>query len=225
MNWQDVVIGPVKSMITRILNFIPTLIGALLILLVGWFVAKALEWVVNKALKAVKVDNLSETTGIADILEKGEIKKSLSELIGAIVYWLVMLTVLVTAVNALGLTTAAELLDKLVLYIPNVLGAIFILVLGIFFSSFIGTLIKTAATNARLTQSNALAQTSRVVVIIFAVIIALSQLNIKTAVLDLTISIVLASLGIGFAIAFGLGCKDIVGKYVEDLVGKFKSKK
>lgn len=225
MNWQDVVIGPVKSMITRILNFIPTLIGALLILLVGWFVAKALEWAVNKALKALKVDNLSETTGIADILEKGEIKKSLSEIIGAIVYWLVMLTVLVTAVNALGLTTAAELLDKVVLYIPNVIGAIFILVLGIFFASFIGTLVKTAAVNARLTQSNALAQTSRVVVTIFAVIIALAQLNIKTAVLDLTISIVLASLGIGFAIALGLGCKDIVGRFAEDLVGKFKSKK
>jgi len=135
-----------------------------------------------------------------------------------------MLMVFMTSLNALGMTVAASLLDKVIMYIPNVIAAMFILTLGIFFSSMIGTVVRTASSNAGITQAKFLGQLTQVVIMIFAIMITLEQLNIASSVLNLAINIVLASIGLAFALAVGLGSKDIAGKLVGDLVNKVKGK-
>ena len=224
MGWQTVILEPTKAMLTRASIFIPILVGVLLILVIGWLIAKVLQQLVTRGLKAIQLDNISEKGGLADILAKGEIRYTLSELIGVVVYWLTMLTVLITAINAIGLTVAAELLDKIVLYVPNVVAGIFILVIGMFLATFVAGLVRTTAANAGVGQAKGLAQITQVVIIVFAIIIALDQF-IRTEVLKSSLSIILASLGLGLALSFGLGCKEIAGRFVSDLIDKARGKK
>ena len=224
MDWNAVVMEPVKEMLVRIAGFLPVLLGVLVILIVGWIIAGMLKNVVIKVLKLIQLDTASEKAGLGDVLRRGGIKQTLSELIGMLIYWLVMLMVFMTALNALGMTVAASLLDKVILYIPNVIAAVFIMALGIFFSSMVGTIVRTASSNAGITQAKFLGQLTQTIIMIFTAIITLEQLNIASSVLTFAINIILASLGLGMAIAIGLGSKDIAGKMVQDFVNRVKGK-
>ncbi|MDP8230332.1 MAG: hypothetical protein P9L93_04425 [Candidatus Gorgyraea atricola] len=224
MNWNAVVMEPVTHMLARVAGFLPTFIGVLVILIAGWIIAGALKNVVVKVLKLIQLDTASEKSGLGDILRRGGIRQTVSELIGVLIYWLIMLMVFMTALNALGMTVAAALLDKVILYIPNVIAAMFILSLGIFFSSMVGTIVRTASSNAGITQAKFLGQLTQTVIMIFAAIITLEQLNIASSVLNLTINIILASMGLALAIAVGLGSKDMAGKMMQELVNKMKGK-
>lgn len=224
MDWNAVVMEPVKEMLVRIAGFLPVLLGVLVILIVGWIVAGILRNVVIKVLKLIQLDTASEKAGLGDVLRRGGIRQTLSELIGMLIYWLVMLMVFMTALNALGMTVAASLLDKVIFYIPNVIAAVFIMALGIFFSSMVGTIVRTASSNAGITQAKFLGQFTQTIIMIFTAIITLEQLNIASSVLTFAINIILASLGLGMAIAIGLGSKDIAGKMVQDFVNKVKGK-
>ena len=224
MDWSNVVMEPVTAMLARVAGFLPILIGVLVILIAGWIIAGLLKNFVVKVLKLIQLDTASEKSGLGDVLRRGGIRQTLSELIGVLIYWLVMLLVFMTALNALGMTVAASLLDKVILYIPNVIAAVFILALGIFFSSMLGTIVRTASSNAGITQAKFLGQLTQVVIMIFASMITLEQLNIASSVLNLAINIVLASMGLALAIAFGLGSKDAAGKLMDDFIGKLKGK-
>ena len=224
MDWNAVVMEPVKAMLVRIAGFLPVLLGVLVILIVGWIVAGMLKNIVIKVLKLIQLDTASEKAGLGDVLRRGGIRQTLSELIGVLIYWLVMLMVFMTALNALGMTVAASLLDKVIFYIPNVIAAVFIMALGIFFSSMVGTIVRTAASNAGITQAKFLGQFTQTIIMIFTAIITLEQLNIASSVLTFAINIILASLGLGMAIAIGFGSKDIAGKMVQDFVNRIKGK-
>ena len=224
MDWSAVVMEPVKEILARVAGFLPTLIGVLIILIVGWIIAGMLKSIVVKVLKLIQLDTASEKSGLGDVLRRGGIRHTISELVGMLIYWLVMLLVFMTALNALGMTVAASLLDKVIFYIPNVIAAIFILALGIFFSSMVGTIVRTASSNAGISQAKFLGQLTQIVIMIFAVVITLEQLNIASSILNLAINIILASMGLALAIAVGLGSKDIAGKMMQDLVTKLKGK-
>jgi len=217
-----IVADPMKAMLIKIWSYIPTIVGAIVILVIGWIVAKFVEAIVVRALKAARLDVVSDKAGIANMLAQGDIKWTLSELIGVIIYWIVMLSVLASALSALNLTVAGDLLSKLVAYIPNIVIAIFVLVLGSFLASFVAGVVRTTASNAGLGNAKLLAKLTQSVLIIFAVIIAIEQLNIATAFIAFTVNIILAAMGLGFALAFGLGCKDIAAKAMQDILNKIK---
>ncbi len=219
-NLNVVVLEPIKVMAIKIWSYIPAIFGAIVILVVGWVLAKLIETIVNKILKAVRLDSLSEKTGIANVLAQGDIKLTLSDLIGGIVYWLVILVAVATTLDALNLKMASDLISRLVEYIPNILSAIFILILGSFLANFIATIIRTAGANAGLKTGKLMSQIAHVILMVFTVIIAIEQLKVATALLVLSINIILISIGMGIALAFGLGCKDIAGKFMQDVINK-----
>jgi hypothetical protein len=128
----------------------------------------------------------------------------------------------VVALNVAGLTVAADLLQRITLFIPNIISAIFVLIAGMFIAVIVRGIVKTVANNAGISRANLLSKLAEVVIMIFAVAIALEQVQIGARVVELTISIVLASFGLGFALAFGLGCKDIVAKGVSEFIEKVK---
>ncbi len=224
MDWTFVIMESVREMLTRVGVFIPKLIGLLLILIIGWLVAKFIEAFIVRSLKLVRLDTLAEKSGTSNFLAKGGIKYTLSELIGVLVYWLVVLMVFITALNAMQWTVAAEVLNVIVGYIPNIIISVFILVLGMFVSTLLSTVIRTAASNAGITQSRLLGQITQIVVIVFASVMALQQLKIETGIILNVINIVLAATGLALGLAFGLGCKDAAGKFVEESISKMKKK-
>lgn len=219
-NLNVVVMEPIKVMAIKIWSYIPAIVGAVIIVVVGWLIAKVIEALVSRVLKAVHLDTASDKVGISKILAEGDIKLSPSDLIGAMAYWVIMLIAVSTMLDALNLKVASALVSRLVSYVPNIIAAIFILILGSFLANLVAAIIRTAAANAGLKNAKLLSQIAQVVLMVFTVIIAIEQLKIATALLILTVNIVLISIGIGLALAFGLGCKDIAGKFVQDVVNK-----
>jgi hypothetical protein len=224
-NWQVVLLEPAKIILSQISQFLVNVLLVVIILIIGWIIAKIIKTLVTKLLRAIKLDQLSDRIDLDSILAKGGLSYSLSELIGVICYWLALLITFVVAVNAIGLTVAADLLNRIVLYVPNIIAAVFILILGMFVATLLSNIVKTAANNAGVSQAKLLGKAVEVVVIIFAVAISLEQLGIAAKVIELTISIILASLGLSVALAFGLGCRDLAAKFISDLIENLKSKK
>ena len=223
-SWQVVLLEPARTVLAQISQFMVNALLVIIILLIGWLLSKVIRSVVSKTLKTAKLNELSSRIELDKLLSKGGITYSLSDLIGVICYWLGLLVTFMVAVNSVGLTIAADLLNKVVLYIPNVIAALFILILGMFVSTLLKNIVQTAASNAGLNQGKLLAQVVETIVIAFAVFVGLEQLQIGIRITELTISIVLGSLGLGLALAFGLGCKDIAGKFVAEQAEKLKKK-
>ncbi len=222
MSWMmTAALESVKAMLMRIAESAPRLFGAILILVIGWLIARAVKWALIKALKTVPFDEFSRKLHIADFLQKGEVRYQLSELIGVTAYWLILLAFLLAALDALGMTVAAQLLEKVLDYVPQVLAGVIVLILGLFFSAVLGGIVQTAAANAGIGQARALSQIARVAVIIFAVAVALEKF-FSSMIIQTTFTIVLTAVGLAFALAFGLGCKEIAGRAVADFLDEIR---
>lgn len=223
-SWQIVLLEPARTVLSQIGQFVINILLVLIILIIGWLIAKIIRTIVTKALRAIKLDELSDRIELEALLEKGGISYSLSELIGIICYWLALLVTFMVAINSIGLTIAADLLNKVVLYIPNVIAAIFILILGMFAATILKNIVLTAANNAGISQGKLLGKIVEVVIALFVIFIALEQLNIGIRITEMTLGIALGTIGLGLALAFGLGCKDIAGKFMDDFLDKLKKK-
>lgn len=221
--WKTLVVEPARGVAQQAWLFFSALASVIVILAIGWIIAKIIRNFVTKSLKVL--DKGAEKTGIDDILAKGGIKYSLSELIGVIFYWLVMLATLSVAINTVGLTMAVDLLNKIILYIPNVIAAIIVLVLGGFAARLLSNVIQATTANVGLEQSKLLGRIVEIAVIAFVVVVALEQLKIGQFVIGPATLIILASVGLGLALAFGLGGKDAAKVVLDDVVRKMKSKK
>jgi len=224
-SWQVVLLEPARTVLSQIGKFLTDALLVIVILIIGWIISRVIKAVVIKGLRTVKLDDLSDSIGLDSLLEKGGITYSTSELIGVICYWLSILVSFMVAINAVGLYIAADLLNKVVLYVPNVIAAIFILILGMFVATVLRNIVLTAANNAGLSQTKLLSKVVETIVIAFSIFVALEQLHIGIRITELTLSIMLGAVGLGLALAFGLGCRDIAGKFVGELIEKMKSKK
>lgn len=223
---EEIFLVPVKTMLSQAGVFVSAFCAVVLVLAVGWIIAKIVKNVVMRILDVLQLEATAERVGVDRILARGGIKYSITELIGVLSYWLVMLISFVIAISLVNLNNqAAGLLDSIVLYIPKVISVIFILILGMFFASFVNSAIRTAASTAGVEQAGLFGKVAQAVIIVFAVVISLKQLQIDIQSIDNALTIVLGSIGLAFALAFGLGCKDIAARYTQDYIDKLKSKK
>jgi hypothetical protein len=220
IEWENLIVEPVSQMLTRIMAYLPVLLGALVILIVGWIVAKAIRRIVDWLLKVIRFDTLADKAGISEILKKGDLKISAGEVISSIVYWLIIIMVLVMTVDALGLPKSSDVLASLFAYVPKVIAALLVLIVAMFLASFVSGIVRTAAGNANLPKPEIFAGISRWAIIIFAATISLEQLGIAPLLVTTTFNIILGGVCLALAIAFGLGGKDIMAKYLGELKKK-----
>jgi hypothetical protein len=221
-DWVTPIREPIAAMAVKMWGYVPNIIAAIVIMLVGVLVSKILADIIVRVLKLSKLDVAAEKSGLANMMRMGEIKAALSEVLGSLIYWALILMVAATAAQALKFTAAMQLISRLIAYIPNIIAAVLILAAGTFIASFLGSIVLTAAKNAGVKKANLLTQLVKTVLIIFSIAIAIEQLKIGTAIITQVISVIVLSLGAGFAIAFGLGCKDIVARSVNDFLNKLK---
>ena len=222
MDWGLIVFEATRSILDKLVIYSSKIFFILVILIIGWFIAKLMQRVVTRFLKIVPLDTLADKAQITKILINGGIKYTLSELIGILFYWSIILIVCVAAVNALNLTIAAQLLNQIVTYVPSVIAAVFVLAVGIFVSSLASGAVNTVAVNAGISQAKLLAKITQVAILAVVIIMALEQLKIATTILNLIVPIILAAIGLALAIAFGLGGKDIAAKIIKDALDKLK---
>jgi hypothetical protein len=225
LEWETLIAEPVRQMLSKILGYLPTLLGALIILIVGWIVAKVVRQLIDKLLQLVRFDVLADKTGISEVIRKGDLKISAREVISTLVYWLIIIMVLVMAVDALGLPKASDVLTGLFDYIPSVIAALLVLIVAIFLASFVAGIVQTAAGNAKMPRPEILAGLCRWAIIIFAATIALVELGIAPLLVTTTFNIILGGICLALALAFGLGAKDTIAKWLEELKQKCSEKK
>jgi len=225
LEWENLIVEPIRQMLTRIMAYIPILLGALIILIVGWIVAKSIRRIVDWLLKAARFDVLADKAGISEILRKGDLKISASHVVSGLVYWLIMIMVLVMAVDALGLPKASDVLASLFAYVPKVIAALLVLVVAMFLASFVSGIVRMAVGNANLPRPEIFAGVSRWAIIIFAATVALVELGVAQLLVTTTFNIILGGVCLALALAFGLGGKDAAARYLEELKEKRSQKK
>jgi len=221
---MDTLIVALKELLLRGWTFFVQFLTAVLVFVVGWLVAKLLMSLVTKLLKTIRLDSIAEETKIAEFLRKGGIKYTLSELLGVIVYWIIILGVLVSALDIMALAGVSAFLDRILAYLPSVIGAIIILILGIFIAAFVATVVRATTANVGVNQASLLAKIAQLAIIVFTVVIALDELKIGTVLVS-AMNIVLATVGLALGLAFGLGSKDVAGKLMAEWIDKLKNNK
>lgn len=220
MTIQDIIRDSVGAFLRGIGEALPNILAAILILLIGWVIARIFRAAVGRGLRLVKFPTLAERAGIEGFLARGAVKTSSTDVVAVLVYWLVMLIVVVTAVNALGLEVASQLLNQILLYIPNIIVAVIVLAVGLYAASFVAALVRTAAANAGIAEAGLVAAISRYALIIFTFAIALNQLRIGQQIVANGFLILFGAACVAAALAVGLGARDVVGRYLEERFGK-----
>jgi len=226
MEFAPTLLEPGRAFLSKVALFLPNLLAALLILLGGWILAKFIRLLVFRFLLAIRFDVAGERAGIDAMLARADIRQSPSELVAILVYWLTTLLFVITAINTLGLAAVAELLNRVLLYLPKVIAAVVVLILGLFFANFLSGVIRTAAASAGLAEAQVLATIARYSLIVFTGAITLHELGVGAELVRAAFTIVFGAVGLALALAFGLGCKDLardwVIRYLESARGNKK---
>ena len=215
MDRFDMMLEPLRVFLHQIADLLPRLGLALFILIVGYFIARAVKFVVVKALRAGNFHVLSERAGIDGFLRDGGVRADTTDIIGALCYWVVILAALVVGFNGLGLNTITDLLVKVLLFVPKVIVAVVILAFGSYFARFIGNALGAYAKKLQLQDAELLGRLAQYAVVTFVVLIALDQMNIGGDIVRQTFLIVLAGVVLALALAFGVGGKDWAAELLE----------
>ena len=211
-----------RDFMSQLELYLPNLLKILVIIVGGWIFAWVMQWTVRKFLVYVKFDIAAEKAGLTGLLAKGNFKRTPAQLVGAFIYWIILFWILISVVNAIGLTVVAQGLDELWQYLPKVVGAIIILVLGLFFANVLSGIVWTATSNAGIPQASIFGAITKYAVVIFTITVALRQLGISGV--STVFNIFFGALCFGLALAFGLGCKDIAGRWVNDMITQHREK-
>lgn len=218
----SIVVESVRSFMVQIGEFLPQLIGAAVILIVGWFVAKFFAFIVVRGLKLINFNVLTDKAGIDGFLKKGGLRKGTIDILGVLIYWLVILATLLVAFNALGLTVVSDLVGRITLFIPHVIVAVLILTIGLYFARFIEDAVVAYAKNIGMDEAVMFGRLARWAIVVFVAIIALDQIDIGKELLRLAFLILFGGIALALALAFGLGGQ----KWAADQLDKFlKNKK
>lgn len=196
---------------TEIAAFVPNLIAALIILLVGYAVAKIVSALLRRLLVALGFDTLSERVGLSDMLTRINVEQSASSVLARVVFWILMLTFLLSASESLNLERLSATINSLVEYLPRVLGAIFFLAIGLFVATLARDAVRAGAKSLDSRHVGLLGQATYFLLMVFAIALAISQLNLESQLLTNVISVAVAAAGIAAALAFGLGARDVAG--------------
>ena len=197
-----------------VISFLPTVLGALLLLILGFLFAKLVSSGTTRLLQLIGIDRLLSRTAFQTLLERSGTKKRISEISGILGFWIVFLLFLISASETLRLTILSEALTSLAYYIPKVGIAILVLVVGLMAANFVRELIIMACSSAGIIQGTIVAQAFYVAAILLVVVTAINQLGIDTALLDNTIILIIAGLIGGSALSFGLGARSAVSNLI-----------
>jgi len=212
--WTHSLVTAMTALWTKVANFIPNLFVALVLVLLGFVVAKLLDTLLSKLLAKLGLDRLMAGTGLTKLLGRAGIKVPVSTLIGKIIYWFALLVFFVSAAESLGLERVSATLDVLALYLPKVFGAALVLIVGMLLAQLLGGLVRTAAEGVGLDYAGGLGRMVQGLVIIIGISVAIGQLEVKTDLLNTVIAIVLISIGVALALALGLGSREIAGQII-----------
>ncbi len=215
MDFDTVLLEPLRVFLRQVGDLLPRLVLAVVVLIVGWIVAKVVRFAIERGLRAVNFNVLTERAGMDGFLRNGGIESDTTGLVALVFYWLVILAALVIGFNSLGLTYITDVLRSVILFLPRVLVAIVILAVGSYFARFIDGAVAAYFRNAQVQDADLLGRIARTAVLAFVILIALDQVQVGGDLIRQTFLIVLAGVVFALALAFGIGGRDWAAELLE----------
>ena len=222
--WDTAFVEPMREFFKEVGAFLPHVLAMVAIVAIGFGVAWIVKTAITSAMKAAGVDQFSGRVGFSQALSRGGIRETPAHLIGRFFYWIIILVFLMLGLGALQLPHVDRFIDQVFSYIPHLLLAVTIIVVGVILANFFGTATLIAAVNSQITQARLLARGVRLAVILFALAMAFEQLGIATSIIVAAFSISFGGAVLALAIAFGLGAKDAAKAFLEQRLKKERPK-
>ena len=215
MNPVVTVTGFWDAFTTRIAVFLPNFFFAVAIILLGWVICNLIKRIVVRLLKLCQFDLLAERAGIKQILERGGIRQSASEVLALLVFWFLFLIAIVTTLDMLNLRGATDTLHTIYLYIPKIAAALVTLILGLYFANFLETVTRASCASAGLEQSASIGRAAYVAATIFVVAGIFEILGIASEIVIWAFILIFGAFCLALALAFGLGGREVAAKLLQ----------
>ena len=200
---------PLQNAISTFLSYIPQLIGAIIILVIGYILARFLQALVTRILQGIGFESWMERGGVKQFFDRAQTDHTPSSILGILVFWFVFIIAITMAADALGLQQISGFLNQLIAFIPSIIVAVLILFLATLLANFVSRIVRGA------TGSSILATITQYAIIIYAVFAAITQLGIAVELTAPTFLILLGAIALALAIAFGLGGREVARDIVE----------
>lgn len=208
--WGMVIVTFFESLFKTVGAYLPNLIGALLLLIIGWMAAKMLRGVTAKVLRACGIASLGEKVRFNELLQKAGITKSLDDILGAIVYYMVILVFLVSASEVLGVKVVLATLNTFIAFLPHILGAFLILVISLYIAKVVKDTVRSTSANFNIAYAGALSSILEIVIIGFGVILAMTEIGLDMTIFTANITLIIAGVVLAMALSVGLGSRTIM---------------
>lgn len=214
--------GLLSGLLKQFLNGVPKVIMAIVILVIGLIIAKIVARIVEKMLLKLQVDKLSDKLAEIDMVQKSNIKIKFSKVLSKFVYYIFALFFLIASTDALGMPAISNLVSDLVNFVPNLLVALIMIIIGLLFAEAVRSVVHTALKSIGIPSANMIATFIFYFLFINIFVSALKQTKIETAFLENNISIIIAGAIAAFAIAYGLAAKDLMSNFLSSFYSKGK---
>jgi len=215
--WTEVITGSLQSLWSGFINFLPGFLGAIIIFIIGWIIAAVLGKLGAQIVRVLRIDGILEKVGFKKNLERANLNLDSSKFIGELVRWFFIIVFLMAATDILGLFQVTDFLSRVLLYIPQLIVAVLILLAAVLIADFLQRLVKASVEAAGLGSANILAAVTKWAILIFAILAALLQLGIVPALIQTIFTGFIAALVISFGLAFGLGGRDFAASLLDKL--------
>lgn len=219
----EIVRASLITLWANVAAFVPKLIAAVVVFLIGWLIAVLLGRVAYHLIKALQINRALEGLGFRVALERGGLKLDAPKFFDELVKWFFIVVFLMAATNIVGLAQVTEFLRVVVFYLPNVIVAALVLLIGVLLARFLEHSVRASVKAARLASANFLAMLARWSVLIFSFLIALDQLRVAPEIIRIFVMGVVAMVAIAGGLAFGMGGRDLAGDWLSDLKRKVQN--
>jgi hypothetical protein len=204
------------SAFLHFVSFLPALIGAAIILILGWFVAGLLASLIERGLKAIGFESAVERSGIGDFIRRSGTRMTTSGVIGTLIKYFIFLIFVQAAANVLGIPQLTEIINRIILFIPNVVIAMAIIVVGSLIARFLSGFVRSSVSELGVGSPNLLAALTQYIIIGFAVIAAIDQLGIAATLVHTLLIGLIGSVALAVGLAFGLGGRDVAAQITQN---------
>ncbi len=214
-DFLNLILEPLKVVFLKFFKFLPNLLAMLIIILIGIIAARVARAALLRLLKAINFDPWSDRMGLTSVMRKGDMWAKPSAAVGAFVFWLLIIVAFMAGMNALQVRAIDSLIAQFVLYLPRVLAAVLILVIGYIVTGFIGRAVLISAVNRGYHFARLLAEAVRLLLVVLFVAMALEQLQVAPNIVVASFSIIFGGIVLALAIAFGVGGIDSAKRIIE----------
>lgn len=213
--WSTVLTESFQNLWVGVIGFVPNLIVAILIVIIGWAIGSLLGRVVSQLIKSLRLDEGLRKAGLEDFLSRGGINLNSGAFLGGLVKWFVMLVFLIAALDVLRLTQVTEFLRNILEYIPQVIVAVLILLAAGIIGDALKKIVVSSAKTADVKSSGFLGSVTKWAIWVFAILVALSQLGIAPMIINTLFTGFVVALSLAFGLAFGLGGQEVASRVVD----------